>query len=90
MDDREYKELYKLSPESEFFGIYVIYTNPQEKIEAAIYLDLWKKFFLIRNKNMKLISEKIIERENVYSENMTGINGERVSTLGIKIETKII
>lgn len=88
MDSLENKKSYQLLPESNFFGEYVIYSNPEEKLEAKIYLNLWKKFFFMKNKDLKLVSEQIIDRPGIYTESMIGISSEKISTLGIKIEVK--
>lgn len=70
-----------------FYGEWVEYNSPEEKDEAIVYLNSWKKFILKKIKKYELICEHpLIERN--YTENMYG---ERfpINTLAIKLELKL-
>ena len=64
--------------DKDFYAEWVFYSNDQEKEEAIIYLNLWKKFFL-KKIGLELLDEQFVDRPKFC---------DQIATLGIKIQTK--
>lgn len=69
-----------------WFGEWVSYENDIEKQEAKIYLNLWKKFILKKLKNLELIEEQWIDRDESYKLSITTL-GLKLQMLGEKSDT---
>jgi hypothetical protein len=69
-----------------WFGEWVEYRTEEEKEEARVYLNLWKKFFCMKVPSLKIVDEQIIDNlgYDFPGEYITSIK----STLGIKISMR--
>lgn len=61
-----------------FFKEWVFFDSEDEKKDAEKYLDLWKKFIIKKNQDLRFVDDQIIERD------FSHLNSRK--TLGIKIE----
>ena len=63
-----------------WFGEWIEYNSEGEKVDAEFYLWLWEKFTLKKLKNLKLIEEQWIDRDESY--------GLPITTLAVKLHMK--
>ena len=63
-----------------YFGEWVEIRSEEEKVEAEIFLQSWKKFFLRRMPDLELVIDQIVDKPNLIAPG--------IGTIGIKIGLK--